>query len=82
MLVWFGLVGMLLVGLRLTGAPGRPRRAVWWTLGVGLLQGVIGYVQYLTGLPVVAVALHMLGASLLVIAVTLLQLSLRERSPA
>jgi cytochrome c oxidase assembly protein subunit 15 len=81
-LIWFGLLGMLLVGLRLTSAPPRPARAAWATFLVGLLQGLIGYVQYLTGLPVVAVALHMLGATLLVVAVTLLQLSLRERSPA
>ena len=53
-------------------------------LAVGLLQGLVGYVQYLTGLPVVAVAVHMLGACLLVVSVTWLVLSLRERtaSPA
>lgn len=33
--------------------------------GVVLLQGVIGYVQHFTGLPVLLVLLHMLGASLL-----------------
>jgi cytochrome c oxidase assembly protein subunit 15 len=79
-LVWFGVLGMLIIGLRLTSAGLRPRREAWVTLAVGLVQGVIGYLQYLTGLPVVAVALHMLGASLLVIAVTRLLLSLRERS--
>jgi cytochrome c oxidase assembly protein subunit 15 len=31
---------------------------------VALLQGLIGYVQYFTGLPVVLVALHLLGATL------------------
>ena len=31
---------------------------------VSLLQGLIGYVQYFTGLPVVLVALHLLGATL------------------
>jgi cytochrome c oxidase assembly protein subunit 15 len=71
---------MLIVGLRLTSAGRSPRREAWITLTVGLAQGVIGYLQYLTGLPVVAVALHMLGASLLVVAVTRLLLSLRERS--
>ena len=33
-------------------------------LTVSLLQGVVGYVQYFTGLPVILVALHLLGATL------------------
>jgi cytochrome c oxidase assembly protein subunit 15 len=78
-LVWFGLLLALIVALRLTGTSPVARRAGLMTLVVGLLQGVIGYVQYFTGLPVVAVALHMLGACLLVIAVTRLVLSLRDR---
>jgi heme a synthase len=80
-LVWFGVLLALLVALRLTAAPSRVRRATWWVLGIGLAQGLIGYVQYLTDLPVLAVALHMLGASVLVVVVTRLLLSLRERSP-
>jgi cytochrome c oxidase assembly protein subunit 15 len=39
-------------------------------LYVTVLQGFIGYVQYFAGLPVLLVLLHMLGASLLVIALT------------
>jgi cytochrome c oxidase assembly protein subunit 15 len=78
-LVWFGLLLALIVALRLTGTSPVARRAGLMTLVVGLLQGVIGYVQYFTGLPVVAVALHMLGACLLVVAVTRLVLSLRDR---
>ncbi len=81
-LVWFGLLLALLVALRLTDGPRAARRAAVVTLVVGLGQGVIGYVQYATGLPVVAVALHMLGACLLVVAVTRLLMSLRERRPA
>ncbi len=80
-LVWFGLLLALLVALRLTDAPRPARRAAVVTLGVGLAQGLIGYVQYATGLPVVAVALHMLGACLLVVAVTRLLMSMRERRP-
>lgn len=80
-LVWFGLLAALLLALRLTQATERARRAGLVVLGVGLLQGLIGYLQYLTGLPVVAVALHMLGACLLVVAVTRFVLALRERSP-
>ena len=81
-LVWFGLLLALLVALRLTDGPRPARRAAVVTLGVGLAQGLIGYVQYATGLPVVAVALHMLGACLLVVAVTRLLMTMRERRPA
>lgn len=80
-LVWFGVLLVLLVALRLTDAPAAARRAALVVLGVGLLQGVIGYVQYLTGLPVVAVALHMLGACLLVVAVTRAVMTLHQRAP-
>ena len=37
---------------------------------VTVLQGVIGYVQYALGVPIVLVAFHMLGAALLVVATT------------
>jgi heme a synthase len=78
-LLWFGVLLALVVAMRLTDASSRAQRAGRLTLGVGLLQGLIGYVQYFTGLPVVAVALHMLGACLLVVAVVRLVLSMRER---
>jgi cytochrome c oxidase assembly protein subunit 15 len=70
--VWLfvGLVVALVLSLRLIdGSPTARRRAVL-LLGVTLLQGAIGYLQYLTGLPILAVAAHLLGASLLVVAVT------------
>jgi cytochrome c oxidase assembly protein subunit 15 len=70
--VWLfvGLVAALAVAYHLTGAPPAARRRVRWLGGVTLLQGAIGYVQYATDLPVPLVALHMLGASLLTVAVT------------
>jgi cytochrome c oxidase assembly protein subunit 15 len=79
-LVWFGLLAALLLALRLTDAPAPARRAGVVVLVVGLGQGLVGYLQYLTGLPVVAVAVHMLGACLLVVSVTWFVLALRERS--
>jgi cytochrome c oxidase assembly protein subunit 15 len=79
-LVWFGLLAALLLALRLTDAPATARRAGVVVLAVGLGQGLVGYLQYLTGLPVVAVAVHMLGACLLVVSVTWFVLSLRERT--
>lgn len=47
---------------------------------VGLAQGAIGYLQYFTALPEALVLAHMLGAALLVIAMTFAQLSLRTRA--
>ena len=59
-----GLTIALLVALYATDAPGRMRRAARDLLVVQLLQGVVGFVQYFTHLPVALVLLHMLGAVL------------------
>jgi cytochrome c oxidase assembly protein subunit 15 len=45
---------------------------------VELAQGVVGFVQYFTGLPVVVVGLHLLGAGVLTAAVTWALLEVRE----
>jgi cytochrome c oxidase assembly protein subunit 15 len=66
---------------RAAGSPGRVARAAAVLLGVELAQGAIGFVQYFTGLPIVLVGLHMLGATLLVVAAVSLLLSTRERVP-
>ena len=63
------------------GRRARPaRRAAVVLLVVELAQGVVGFVQYFTGLPVAVVALHLLGAALLSAAVTWLLLTVRERA--
>lgn len=69
--VWLflGLVAALVVALRLTDGPEPARRRARWLLGVTLAQGAVGYVQYLTGLPIAVVAVHLLGACLLTVAV-------------
>lgn len=61
-LFFFGLMVALLLALRLTDAPPRVRRQAWILLGVALAQGGIGYLQYFTGLPIVLVGMHVLGA--------------------
>jgi cytochrome c oxidase assembly protein subunit 15 len=61
-LLFLGLLAALLLALRLTDAPSRVRRAAWILTGVALAQGLVGYVQYFTGLPVVAVIVHVTGA--------------------
>src|SRR3954468_24779662 len=63
-----GLTVALLVALYATDSPGRVKRAARDLLVVQLAQGVIGYVQYFTGLPIAVVLLHMLGAALITVA--------------
>ncbi|WSQ23653.1 COX15/CtaA family protein [Streptomyces zaomyceticus] len=68
--------------LRVVDAPLDTRARARELLIVLLAQGAIGYVQYFTGVPEILVALHMLGSSLMWIAVLRLALSLRERPVA
>ena len=60
-----GLTVALLVALHATDSPGRVRRAARDLLVVQLAQGVVGYVQYFTDLPIALVLAHMLGAVLI-----------------
>jgi cytochrome c oxidase assembly protein subunit 15 len=77
----------LLVGLtigcvavaRALGAPAPVVRAASLLLGIELAQGTIGFVQYVTDLPEVLVAAHLLGAAVLVAAATNLLLSTHTR---
>lgn len=48
----------------------RSRRAALVLGGLVLVQGVVGYVQYFTGLPELLVILHMVGVALVVAAAT------------
>jgi cytochrome c oxidase assembly protein subunit 15 len=59
-----GLSVALWFAARALGAPHRVVRAVLVLVVVELSQGVVGFVQYFTGLPVAVVAAHMLGACL------------------
>ncbi|HET8600238.1 MAG TPA: COX15/CtaA family protein [Segeticoccus sp.] len=78
-MLFVGLVVAGLLAVRLTAVGARATRAWTVLLGVTLGQGVVGYVQYFTGLPWAVVLVHMLGASLLVVALVYAVLSLRER---
>jgi cytochrome c oxidase assembly protein subunit 15 len=78
-MLFVGLVVAVLLAVRLTGVGTRAARAWTVLLAVTLAQGVVGYVQYFTGLPWAVVLVHMLGASLLVVALVRAVLSLRER---
>jgi cytochrome c oxidase assembly protein subunit 15 len=79
----FLLVGLsvgLVVVLAATGAPAGPRRAAMVLLAVELGQGTVGYTQYFLKLPALLVAVHMLGASLVVISAVGVVLATRERA--
>ena len=57
-----------------------PDRTQMWgrtVLGVALAQGLIGYVQYFTGVPVLLVGAHIAGAALLWIATVFFWLNVR-----
>jgi len=78
-MLFVGLVVAVLLAVQLTATDPRPRRVWHSVFGVTVLQGLVGYTQYLTGLPEVLVMVHMLGASLLAVALTYGVLSLRRR---
>ena len=65
-----GLTIGLLLALHATGARQQARRAAAVLLVVELSQGLVGFVQYFTGLPVAVVAVHLLGSALVVAAMT------------
>jgi cytochrome c oxidase assembly protein subunit 15 len=72
-----GLTIAVVLVLRSVPAPDRARTAATVLLLVLLAQGVVGYTQYFTGLPVVLVGLHLLGAALTAAAMTWLLLTTR-----
>jgi cytochrome c oxidase assembly protein subunit 15 len=76
---------MLLVGLSLAlwvalKATGAPARAAGVLVAVEAGQAALGWTQYFTDLPVALVAVHMLGACLVLVAAVRCALSLRARA--
>ena len=69
-MLFSGLVVATLATVVITATTRRVKRSWYAVLAVTLAQGVIGYAQYFSGLPVPLVLLHMLGASLLVVTLT------------
>jgi cytochrome c oxidase assembly protein subunit 15 len=64
----YTLVGLTVVSLLLLR--GTARRAAWALLAVEAAQATIGIAQYNLGLPIAMVAAHLLGAALLIAAVS------------
>lgn len=67
-LLLLGLSVGLCFAARAVGAPRRVTRAADVLLGTELAQGAVGAVQYLLGVPAVLVAVHLLGAAIVVAA--------------
>lgn len=68
----------LLVGLTVALVIVHPSPMTWTLLGVELAQGLIGFVQYFTNLPVVLVGFHLLGSCLVAAAVAWVVIEARE----
>jgi cytochrome c oxidase assembly protein subunit 15 len=75
-----GLSAALWFAARAVGAPALTRAAGILVL-VELAQGLVGFVQYFTGLPVLLVGAHMLGACLVWTATLATIFATRERLP-
>jgi cytochrome c oxidase assembly protein subunit 15 len=78
----FLLIGLsvgLWFALRAVKAPRPAIRAAATLIGIELGQGLIGFVQYFTNLPVLLVGAHMLGACLVWVGTLSVLWSIRER---
>lgn len=75
------LVALVVLVVRARPALSQVRRWTFALLAVTLAQGVIGYVQFFTGLPELLVGAHMLGAVLLVAATARLVTTLWQQAP-
>ena len=76
--LFVGLSLGLLVALRASRAPAAVVRAAFLLVVVELAQGLIGFVQYFTDLPIVLVEFHLLGAALIAATATFTLLHVRE----
>lgn len=78
-MLFCGLLAAMLLALHLLPRVSQRTRRIWWALlGVTVLQGLIGYVQYALAVPATLVWLHMLGASLMAWILTWAVLSVRR----
>ena len=74
-----GLTVAAWFAFRAVAAPPRATRAVVILLAIQLGQGVIGFVQYFTALPILLVGMHMAGACAVWLGVLHLQFATRRR---
>lgn len=77
-----GLLTATVLMLRMIDAPKLAQKRAVSLLAISLAQGLIGYVQYFSGLPELLVALHIVGALLVWVGSLDLLHALQSREPA
>jgi cytochrome c oxidase assembly protein subunit 15 len=82
LVAFLGLLAGLGFAMRAVGVPARTWRRYLVLLIVVLAQGVLGAVQYATGIPEGLVSLHVLGAATVVVALAALWTAARVRDGA
>jgi heme a synthase len=78
-LLFVGLIVGMWLALRITDGPAPAR---WWShalMALAIVQGIVGYTQWFTGVPWALVSIHMLLACLVWVATLKTHLSLRSR---
>jgi cytochrome c oxidase assembly protein subunit 15 len=80
LIAFLGLLAGLAFGLAAVRAAKPVTRRLVVVIALSLGQGLIGVVQYFTGVPAVLVTLHVAGAVLVTAATAALWASLRERA--
>jgi heme a synthase len=78
-MLFVGLTVAMWLALRLTDGPARANHWAHVLMALTVVQGIIGYTQWFTGVPWALVAVHMLMACLIWVSVVSLQLSIRSR---
>jgi len=81
MFLYFGLLVAMTVGFLAVKAPRRLLVRAYVLIAVTAAQGLIGLVQYATGVPETLVVAHVFGATLLVAAAANVVLATRTRGP-
>lgn len=81
MFTYLGLLVAMTVGYLAVQAPRRLTLRAWALVAVTAGQGLIGLVQYATGVPEALVVAHVLGATLLTAAAANVVLATRTRGP-
>lgn len=79
MFLYLGLIVALSVAVVALKASAHLRKRLWVLVGVTMAQGLVGLVQFATGVPEALVVAHVLGATLLIIAAARVAFATREQ---
>lgn len=77
--LFLGLIAGLLVAAKVASVPSALPRRTLILLAIAIVQGIIGYTQYFSGLPELLVTIHVLGAIATWIAVLFVPPTIRRR---